>query len=180
MTQLPFAEGSFDAVISTMACHHLPDAAALRATLAEVARVLVPGGAVYLADLRRPRRTVTVAYLAHRGNEQAPQLFIEDYAHSLRAAFTGGEWRQAAAGLLPTARLSTMRPLPVLGALATRLSPLPAVARAPLRRLCAGLGREGRETLADIRLGFRLSGPDPFRSLNEALSMDGETHPRPA
>jgi ubiquinone/menaquinone biosynthesis C-methylase UbiE len=165
MTALPFPAHAFDAVISTMACHHLPDLGALRATLAEVARVLAPGGALYLADLLRPVRPDAVGYLTRRGNEGAPALLVEDYAHSLRAAFSAREWRQAAAGLLPQARLAVMRPWPVLAALATPLGPLPATARAPLRHLRSTLDGSGRETLGDLRLGFCGQGPDPFRGL---------------
>ncbi|MCK6487460.1 MAG: class I SAM-dependent methyltransferase [Planctomycetes bacterium] len=162
MLRLPFAEASFDAVVSTMAFHHLPDLEALAAALAEVARVLAPGGAVYLADLLRPRREAAVGYLALRGNAGAPAGLVEDYRRSLRAAFSAAEWRAAAAGPLPRARFRAMRPWPVLGALTTPLGPLPAAALPGLRRLVAGLDRAGRGNLADLRLGFLGWGPDPF------------------
>lgn len=173
MAALPFPDASFDAVVSTMACHHLPDAATLRATLAEVARVLVPGGALYIADLLRPGNERAVRYLSRRGNERAPQIFIDDYAHSLRASFTADEWRQAAAGPLPTAHVSAMRPWPVLGALHTRIGALPAHARAGLHRLRAGLDASARETLFDLRMGFWGSAPDPFRGLSRDAAEPG-------
>jgi|SRR5579884_3427157 len=51
--QLPYPDRSFDRVLSTLVLHHLSHqgkAAALR----EVARVLVPGGELHLADFGRP------------------------------------------------------------------------------------------------------------------------------
>jgi SAM-dependent methyltransferase len=55
--QLPFADGSFDTVVSAWMLYHVPD---LDAGLAEIARVLVPGGALiavtnsvdHIAELR--------------------------------------------------------------------------------------------------------------------------------
>lgn len=51
MTQLSFEGGSFDAVISNLAVHNLPSAAARRAAVDEAVRVLRPGGRVAIADL---------------------------------------------------------------------------------------------------------------------------------
>jgi ubiquinone/menaquinone biosynthesis C-methylase UbiE len=47
---LPFADGSFDAVVSTLSSHHWADPAA---AVAEQARVLAPGGQLWVFDLRR-------------------------------------------------------------------------------------------------------------------------------
>ena len=48
--ELPFADGSFDVVLSRLAVHHLPSDAR-SGVAAEVFRVLVPGGRVVIADL---------------------------------------------------------------------------------------------------------------------------------
>lgn len=48
-TGLPYADASFDRVLSTLFFHHL-DRAGKRATIAEVARVLRPGGELHVAD----------------------------------------------------------------------------------------------------------------------------------
>ena len=47
---LPFADGSFDLVISTFALHHWEDPLRI---FGEISRVLAPGGRYYLADLNR-------------------------------------------------------------------------------------------------------------------------------
>ena len=48
--KLPFRDGSFDAVVSTLSAHHWSDVAA---AVSEQARVLRPGGIVWIFDLRR-------------------------------------------------------------------------------------------------------------------------------
>jgi len=49
--QLPFEDGSFDALVACMAYHHFDDKAGFAK---EAARVLKPGGALYIADPRFP------------------------------------------------------------------------------------------------------------------------------
>src|SRR5918993_1561220 len=52
-TEMPFEDGSFDKVVSTLFFHHL-DGDGKRGTLAEVERVLRPGGEVHVGDFGRP------------------------------------------------------------------------------------------------------------------------------
>lgn len=52
-TRLPFEDGSFDAVVSTLFFHHL-DRSAKEGTLAELHRVLRPGGQLHVGDFTRP------------------------------------------------------------------------------------------------------------------------------
>ncbi|MBX9628767.1 MAG: class I SAM-dependent methyltransferase [Gemmataceae bacterium] len=52
MRELPFADGSFDAVVSHWAVHNLYAAADRGRALGEMARVLKPGGRVVLADIQ--------------------------------------------------------------------------------------------------------------------------------
>jgi len=48
-TEMPFADASFDAAVSTLFFHHL-DRASKERTLAELARVLKPGGMLHVGD----------------------------------------------------------------------------------------------------------------------------------
>ena len=92
---LPALEGvashSVDAVICTMALHHLPDLAALAATFGEIKRVLKPGGCFYAVDFGRLKRVQTQRYLARQRKREWPEVFCVDYYNSLRAAFSAEE-----------------------------------------------------------------------------------------
>jgi arsenite methyltransferase len=51
MRAMPFADASFDLVVSSLAIHNISDRAGRRQAVAEIARVLKPGGRVAIADL---------------------------------------------------------------------------------------------------------------------------------
>jgi SAM-dependent methyltransferase len=53
-TELPYEDGSFDVVLSTLFFHHLSDDAKLRSA-EEVRRVLRPAGRLVIGDLGRPQ-----------------------------------------------------------------------------------------------------------------------------
>lgn len=92
-------DGSMDGVICTMSLHHLPDHAALCATLREVRRVLKPQGRFYLTDFGRLKLLRTQRFFAD--DLRQPAQFTEDYFNSLRAAFSVEELSVAAAPLGP-------------------------------------------------------------------------------
>lgn len=64
MRKLPFADGEFDVIVSSLAIHNVPDAAGRAQAVQEIVRVLKPGGRVLLADFK----------------------FVGDYAKTLRDA----------------------------------------------------------------------------------------------
>jgi ubiquinone/menaquinone biosynthesis C-methylase UbiE len=51
MTKMPFADASFDVVVSSWAIHNVPSAEARAAACREIVRVLKPGGRVAILDL---------------------------------------------------------------------------------------------------------------------------------
>ena len=73
MTALPFADGSFDAVVSWNVIYH-GDPEVVAGTVAEIERVLAPGGKVLLTMLTR--RNVACGV----GREVAPGTWVDDAA----------------------------------------------------------------------------------------------------
>ena len=55
MRQLPFDDGSFDVVVSSLAIHNVPGAGERARALREAARVLKKGGKLAIADIRHTR-----------------------------------------------------------------------------------------------------------------------------
>ena len=93
-TELPYEDGSFDLVLSTLFFHHLTGAAKRR-TAAEIARVLRPGGELHVADWGRPADPVMrVAFASVRlfdGFEQTR----DNAAGALPEIFEGGGLERA-------------------------------------------------------------------------------------
>ncbi|HLZ64126.1 MAG TPA: methyltransferase domain-containing protein [Ktedonosporobacter sp.] len=71
--QLPFPDQTFDVVLSTLMMHHLP-APLKRQGLAEIARVLKPGGRLVIADFKRKKERVGLAARFHAGGSGTQDL----------------------------------------------------------------------------------------------------------
>ena len=89
--RLDYAAGNFEAVLSNTIVHHIAEPAP---ALAEMARLVAPGGTLFVRDLARPSTREEVAHLVttHAGAEspQARGLFEA----SLHAALTPEEVRE--------------------------------------------------------------------------------------
>ncbi len=88
--RLPYPDGLFNAVISNSIVHHIPQP---KTVLAEMVRVLRPGGLLFVRDLLRPGDLETVqrlvALYAGDANVHQKQMFGD----SLQAALTLEEMR---------------------------------------------------------------------------------------
>jgi len=99
---MPFAAGSFPAIMSNSIVHHIPDP---RTLFVEIARVAAPGATIFVRDLLRPPDRLTLNHLvetyAAGANERQKKMFAE----SLHAALTADEVRDlvASAGFDPAA-----------------------------------------------------------------------------
>ena len=71
--QLAFPDRSFDVVLSTLMMHHLP-AGLKRQGLAEIARVLKPGGRLVIADFKHKKERQGQAARFHAGGSSMQDL----------------------------------------------------------------------------------------------------------
>ena len=71
--QLPFPDTTFDVVFATLMMHHLP-APLKRQGLAEIARVLKPGGRLVIADFTRRQERAGPAARFHAGGSSIQEL----------------------------------------------------------------------------------------------------------
>jgi ubiquinone/menaquinone biosynthesis C-methylase UbiE len=82
---LPFPDSSIDVVTSSLMMHHLPEDLKVRG-LAEIYRVLKPGGRLLIADFMRPTGSflnhIFIAFTRHQGLKSG----IEDIQKLLKAS----------------------------------------------------------------------------------------------
>jgi ubiquinone/menaquinone biosynthesis C-methylase UbiE len=71
--QIPFPDATFDVVFSTLMMHHLP-ASLKRQGLAEIERVLKPGGRLVIADFTRKQDRAGRAARFHAGGSSLHEL----------------------------------------------------------------------------------------------------------
>jgi demethylmenaquinone methyltransferase/2-methoxy-6-polyprenyl-1,4-benzoquinol methylase/phosphoethanolamine N-methyltransferase len=88
--RLPFPDASFDAVLSSLMMHHLPDEVK-RQALAEIYRVLKPAGRLVIVDFKRPESRLSRMLLPAMLHRSMP-VGIQDLVRFLdEAGFEGIE-----------------------------------------------------------------------------------------
>lgn len=88
--RLPFRDGTFDLVVSNSLLHHIPDPAPV---IAEMGRVLMRRGALFVRDLKRPRTARIEEHIRKHGRFYRGTM-LRLFADSVRAAFTESELRE--------------------------------------------------------------------------------------
>ena len=160
------ADHSVDGVISTMTLHHLPERELLRGCLRSIRRVLVPNGAIYLADFGRLKQLWSVKFFASQHAATWPPLFTQDCERSMRAAFERDDFAALCAEEAPgRVKVFSTFGVPMLVVVKTPDGDLAEPVRERLRELMRAMPAPCRAELNDIRFFFRLGGmgADPFR-----------------
>ena len=154
-----FADGSIDAVMSTMALHHLPDLDTLKRTYAEVHPVLKADGGIYMVDFGHLKSPRSIDYFANQYAHRQGPRFTLDYLNSLHAAFYPDDFKEAVQPLMGRAKLHATIGLPFMVALKTppRRTPDPGL-RATLASMKKGLPEWHRGDYSDLIRHFRLGG----------------------
>lgn len=88
--QLPYADGSFDTVMSNSIIHHIPEPLIV---LKEAVRVTRPGGLLFFRDLMRPADEATLKELVDTYAADANEHQRKMFAESLHAALSLEEVR---------------------------------------------------------------------------------------
>lgn len=159
-------DSSVDAVMSTVVLHHLPTRRHLDDCMAQIARVLKPGGAIYLTDFGRLKSLRSVLFFAYMNAAHQPHLFSLDYERSLRAAFLLEDFKDASSRFLPqSVSVLTTFLVPFLVVIRTPAKDLSAELSGRLKEMRKCLPPQFRSDLDELRLFCRLGGidPDPFR-----------------
>lgn len=155
-----FGNASFDAVMSTMALHHLPDIECLNQTFAEAARVLRPGGGLYIADFGRLKRVDSIEYFAYQYEDRQPPLFTIDYLNSLYAAFSLEDFHNACSKAF-AGRAKVLNTWGVPYMLVTKSQPRREISgqlKASLCNIRDALPQYHKGDLKDLRSFFRMGG----------------------
>jgi ubiquinone/menaquinone biosynthesis C-methylase UbiE len=82
---MPFVDSAFDLVMSNSIVHHIPEPFAV---FTEMARVVKPGGLVFVRDLLRPNDAATLRSLVQQYAGDANAHQQQMFADSLHAALT--------------------------------------------------------------------------------------------
>lgn len=156
-----YGDASIDAVMSTVALHHLPTLADLEATFGEVARVLKPGGGLYLLDFGHLRAEKSIEAFAHQYADRQPELFTLDYLYSLRAAFDKADFARLTRRYLDgraSFYATFLMPFMVAVKSPERAGEADTGVVAEVRALRDALPPHHKTDLEDLRTFFRLGG----------------------
>ena len=93
---MPFADAAFDVVMSNSIVHHIPEPFAV---FAEMARVVQPGGLLFVRDLLRPDSLASLQWFVQQYTGEANAHQQKMFADSLHAALTLDEVRAMVARL---------------------------------------------------------------------------------
>lgn len=155
-----FESCAYDAVISSMALHHLPDVVALARTFRSVDRVLKPGGAVYLMDFGRLRSVDAVEIFVSKVRQSETEMLAMDYRASLLAAFSHTDFYREALRFRPnetTLYRTAISPLVVVVATCPK-EKLPATTRVRFREAFARLSPQRRGEFRQLKWFLRFGG----------------------
>ncbi len=87
--------GPFDLITWCFAAHHSPTADDAVRALDGMARLLKPGGTLFVFDIQRPKTGDLAVAFADRYNQTQGAWYYQDSLDSYKAAFTFGEFRRA-------------------------------------------------------------------------------------
>jgi ubiquinone/menaquinone biosynthesis C-methylase UbiE len=160
MTNLKdFANQSFDAVISSLAFHHLPDEKSLESCFKEIQRVLKANGKIFLFDMCLVKKLETVDNLLRRSMEGQPKAFVEDSVNSFKAAFPFEFYRELAQAYLPcNIELRTTFLCSFLGLMRTPAGHLTENQKKQFQSVYKSLSPVNRAVYKDIVSVFALKG----------------------
>ena len=175
--QLPFPDQTFDVVLSTLMMHHLP-ASLKRQGLAEIARVLKPGGRLVIADFTRKQDRQGQAARFHAGGSS-----LQDLAALVSGCWflPGGNGGDAAPTLLCFPRSRLRQRVQTLRRMGSQRAANVALLTPVMQgRNAGGLGR-----VAVRRLGGKSAQCRPTRPRREERAILGasqawEPTPEPA
>ena len=154
------ATASADVIMSTVALHHLPTAAHLDRAFAEAARILKPGGGLYLVDFGHLKSEKSIRYFAHQYEGRQPELFTLDYLYSLKAAFTLEDFKQTFTRYFTgRAKIFSTFLMPYMVAIKSpsRRGDDPDL-RARLKEAFVGMPRTYQKDFKDLTIFFGLGG----------------------
>lgn len=154
------ADASADVVMSTVALHHLPTFGHLDAAFGEAARILKPGGGLYLVDFGHLKSDKSIAYFAYQYEMQQPELFTLDYLYSLKAAFSLEDFKRAyARHFIGRARIHSTFMMPFMVAIKSpsRRDEDP-ILKAKLAEAFEQMPRTFQKDFKDLTIFFGLGG----------------------